>query len=269
MATAPSYGTPSQPNTTPGYLNYWGDGAQYNSNSNLPQYSGGQQGQDFGFGATQTPIQPGQANPLTTGTVKSPITQAPGPSASQEVRNNFLSPNLTAPFYNMAGVAGNVGTALSSTMPGATNFLQGLFSPNLNSLEQNFLGAELAHTQVALEQGQNRLMDQYENTPMHGALMQQQRELQEGVARQFAQTGAQMGLQRQGLAAQLAQMPFQGSIEASKVPVEAATGLFNMGNAAFNADYNIPMQAYTQVPVSAPALVQGGGGGGGGGKSLI
>lgn len=252
----------------PGYLNTWGAGnSTYNAAGG--QYAGGNQGQDYGFGPTQTPINPGQPSPLSTGTVKSPIVQGAPPSANQDIRNSFLSPNLTAPFYNMAGVAGNVGTMLGSVTPGATNFLNGLFSPNLNNLEQNFMGANLANTQVALEGAQNRLMDQYEGTPMHGALMQQQRELQEGVARQFAEVGSQMGLQRQGLASQLAQMPFQGAMDAARVPVEASQGLFNMGNSAFNSYYNVPMQTYTQVPVSAPALVQSTSGGGGGGKSLI
>lgn len=188
-------------------------------------------------------------------------------NASVDTRNNFLSANLTAPYYNAAGVAGNIGTLLGQAAPGAANFLQDTFNPNLNNFEQSFLGAGLGNALTTQEQGFNRQEAQFENSPFHSGLEQAQGDVMNQTSRDLLSTAGQMGMQRQQLAGSMVQYPFEGALQASMVGPQMAERMFNLGTNAFAQPQQTAMQVWSGIPIPSPVVSTGGGGGGG--KSII
>ena len=211
---------------------------------------------DYGFGT------PPSWNIDVGNGVKGDVT--PSPSTI----NTNLPQQYTAPYYNAAGVAGNVGSILGQSAQGAGNFLQGLFSPTLNSFEQAFLGAGLGNALTTQEQGFNRQEAQFENTPFHSGLTQAQGDVMNQTSRDALSTAGQMGLQRQQLANQQVQYPFQGALQAAMVGPSLAEREFNLANTAFSTPYQLPMSVWSGIPVPSPAVLTDAGGGGGG-KSII
>lgn len=212
----------------------------------------------FGFGPNGPDVQSGAPLPNVPNGLPIPY---PQPAANEEIRHSFMSPNLTAPYYNAAGVAGNLGTLTGQVAPNAANFMNQLFNPQLNQMEQNFMGASLGNALAGMNEGFNRQEGQYEGTPFHSGLPQAQGDVMEQMMRDMFQTGSQMGLQRQQIAASQAQFPFQFTAEAAQIPVQMAQGMFNQANTAFNAPYQIPSAVWGGYPVTAPATVVNQGGG--------
>lgn len=211
---------------------------------------------DYGFGT------PPSWNTDVGGGQKADTTPSPG------LVNSNLPQQFTAPYYNAAGVAGNVGTMLGQVAPGAQSFLQGLFSPTLNSFEQAYLGAGLGNALTTQEQGFNRQEAQFENTPFHSGLTQAQGDVMNQTSRDALSTAGQMGMQRQQLANQQAQYPFQGALQAAMVGPSMAEREFNLANTAFSTPYNLPMSVWSGIPVPSPAVITGQGSSSGG-KSII
>lgn len=209
------------------------------------------------YGFTDVNEQPNNPNGAAgSGSVPTPATS-----------NAFLPAHYTAPYYNAAGVAGNVGSELANSIPGASNFLQGVFSPNLNAFEQSYLGAGLGNALTTQEQGFNRAEAQFENSPYHSGLQQAQGDVMNQTSRDLLSTAGQMGMQRQQLAAGLAQYPFEGTMQAAMVAPSLAEREFNLANTAFSTPYQLPMSVWSGIPVPSPVVQTGNGGGGG--KSII
>lgn len=175
--------------------------------------------------------------------------------APPDTRNNFLAPNYTAPYYNAAAVAGNIGTMLGQSAPGAASFLQQQFDPSLNNFEQAYLGAGLGNALTTQAQGFNRQEAQFENTPFHSGLEQAQGDVMNQTSRDLLSTAGQMGMQRQQLAAGLVQYPFEGSLQASMVAPNLAEREFNLASAAFGQPQQSAMQMWTGFPLPSPAVV--------------
>lgn len=244
---------------------------QTQSTQPTPTQAPAQQTQDSGFGA-QPVIHPGQQLP-GSGAGDAPL-QAPQPLADTGTRQSFLSPNLTAPSYNAAAVAGNAGTAMgqlagqsANMVPQANSFMSGLFSNNLNPMEQSFMGASLGNSLVGMQQGMNRQEAQFEGTPFHSALPQAQGAVMEQMFRDMFQQGSQMGLQREGLATQVANSPFNnamtgyaGASQQAQVGPQMAQGMFNMANAHYNSPQSLPLALWSGVPISAPTVLASQGG---------
>lgn len=190
-----------------------------------------------------------------------------GNHASADTRNNFLAPNYTAPYYNAAAVAGNIGTMLGQAAPGAASFLQQQFDPSLNSFEQSFLGAGLGNALTTQEQGFNRAEAQFENSPFHSGLNQAQGDVMNQTSRDLLSTAGQMGMDRQHTAAGLVQYPFEGAMQAAMVAPNLAEREFNMANSNFALPQQSAMQMWSGFPLPSPAIVTGGGGSSG--KSII
>lgn len=188
-------------------------------------------------------------------------------NAPPDTRNNFLGANYTAPYYNAAGVAANVGTMLGQAAPGAAAFLQDQFNPNLNAFEQAYLGAGLGNALTSQEQGFNRAEAQFENSPFHSGLNQAQGDVMNQTSRDLIGTAAQMGLQREQQAAGLVQYPFEGAMQAAMVAPNLAEREFNMANSAFGMPQQSAQQMWSGIPIPSPTILTGGGGGGG--KSII
>lgn len=224
---------------------------------------------DYGFGNVnqvnpQTGLQPiveVQANQAAP--VNPPLYGAP-----PETRNAFMPANYTAPYYNAAGVAGNIGTMLGQVAPGAASYMQGLFSPTINAFENAYLGAGLGNSMVAQEQGFNRQEAQFEGSPYHSGLQQAQGDVMNQTSRDLLSTAGQMGMQRQQLANQMAQFPFEGAMQAAQVAPNMAERMFNLGNTAFQSPLQFGTNIWSGIPVPGP-VVSTGSSGGGGGKSII
>jgi len=211
---------------------------------------------------TPTPTNTGGGNTPapTTGGGGNP--QPQGPTEWNRVPNNvneylqFLEPNYTAGLFNLAGVAGNIGSMVGQTTPQATQFLGGLFSPTLNPMEQAFMQAGGEEQRRAMEQAMLRMEGGFENMPYHSGLQQVQREVLRDANNSMLREASQLGLQRQQLATGALQYPLEMPINAANTAAQAAERMFNMGNAAYNAQYQIPLSIFSQLPYAAPTVLQ-------------
>lgn len=189
------------------------------------------------------------------------ISNAPNAAAPQQVRNSFMPANFTAPYYNAAGVAGNLGTMMTAGVaPQAASFMQDMFNPNLNTMEQSFLGAGMQNASRLLEQAMGRNEMQYEDTPFHSGLMRQQGDTMNQFANDLVSQGSQLGLNRQNTAAQMSQFPFTYGLQAAQVGPNMSERMFNLYNSAFQQGTQLPMSVYTQIPVPSPVVTQSTGG---------
>lgn len=201
-------------------------------------------------------INPGQVFPNSAGGGDVPLLP-PNPGANQDVRNQFLNPNFTDPYFAQAQAAANLGSTAAQATPAAGNFLTQLFNPKLNQFEQSFLGAGMGNAQKLLEQGMMRVEDQYENNPYHGALPQQQGEVMNQFARDTMSQASQLGLQRQQLATGAVSTPFDITTQQAAIAPQASERLFNMANSAYQEPYKLPLSVYSQIPLASQTLVPG------------
>lgn len=223
---------------------------------------GGQSAADYGF-PTPGQVNPGERIPGVWSDIPRdyPNLHAPIPAPGQDYINSFMPPVFTAPFYNAAGVAGNLGTMMGAGVaPNAAGFMNELFNPNLNQMEQAFMGAGLGNASRALEQGMMRQEAQFEGTPYHSGLARAQGDVMEQVGRDLISQGAGLGLQRQQMAAQRVMDPFNFTLNTALTGPALSQQMFNMYNNAFAQGTQLPMQVYTQIPVPAPVVSSGGGG---------
>ena len=188
----------------------------------------------------------------------------PNPVPNSDYSNAFLPANMTANLFNLAGVSGNLGTMMGSVAPQATNFLQGMFNPGLNPMEQNFAQASLYDNSHLMNQAMLRAEGQFENSPFHSSLPQVYREIMNDTTNNTAKNFSQMALQRQQLSTSLAPTVFDFPIKAADVGAQAGERLFNISNQAYAAPYQIPLSLYNQIPTPGPVVTTGGGGQSGG-----
>lgn len=207
----------------------------------------------FGFGTPPPAIDPGQTFPNSS-QGDNPILM-PQPAANTATRQSFMPPNYMAPYYNAAGVAGNLGTMLGGAAPAAANFMQGMFDPNLNQMESSFMGASLGNALRGMDQGFQRQEAQFEGQPGHSGLFAAQGDVMEQAMRDLMQTGSQMGLQREQLAAGMSQFPFTGTMEMANQPVQLQSQMYNQLNNAWAQPYQEANTVYSGIPVSAPAVI--------------
>lgn len=242
---------PPQPQQAPAQ----GVGADGGPNSSVPS------GFNFGFGTSPEISQVGTQAPNRPPGVNIPPPQ-PGPS--QAVRNAFLPAVFTAPYYNAAATAGNLGTMMTAGVaPAAANFMQQQFSPTLNPMEQSFMQAGLSNASRALEQGMLRQESQFEDTPFHSALPRAQGDVMSQVADSLLGQGAQLGLQRQQMANQTAQFPFNYGLQAAQVGPNMSERYYNLLNNAYQQYTNLPLATYSQVPIPSPVVQTNSGSSGG------
>lgn len=186
------------------------------------------------------------------------------PQASVQTRQNFLSPELLVPFYNSAGVAGNVGTMFGGMLPQMRDFMMSQTDPRLNQMERSFMAASAENSRKALGDLLQRQESQFELMPFHSELPRAQGELQEQLNRDLLQQGSQLSMARQSIGAQMAPMAFQGIQQAAQTGPNLVERLFNLATQAYSAPYQIPLNIYSQLPFVAPTVIQQSGGGGGG-----
>ena len=186
----------------------------------------------------------------------------PDGSNSDRTSNDFIHSNYIAPYYNLVGVAGNLGTMQGLNAPAAAQFQNQLFNPQLNQMEQTFLQSGTDSAIRAQEQALTRAEGQFENTPFHSGLNQARQDVVNDTTRNLAQSASQAGLQRQQLATSASQFPFEYALNAANMGAQAGERMFNMANSAYSAPYQIPLSVYSQLPITAPTIAtqQGSGG---------
>lgn len=198
-------------------------------------------------------INPGQTLPNSQAG-DNPVV-APQPSANQATRNSFLGSAETAPFYNMAGVAGNLGTASGAAVANASNFYQQELSGNLTAAEKASLQAGQQTASSNLAQGMNQVNEQYENNPFADSRVREQGNLMNQSANNLLTNASNMGIAQNQTAAGIASQPFTLTQNAANTGATAATDLFNMANTAYNAPYQLAEQTYSQIPISGSTIL--------------
>jgi len=237
-----------------------------------------------GIGVNQTSISPGVPETNSTAGASNILAPQPNPTASTSQAN--LPASLTAPYYNQAATAGNIGTQTGSLMNGATGFLDNLFgtagsggqaSNYLSGVESNQLSPEAqaslaAGTQsasVLMNQGLAQQNAQFMGTPFSSALPVAQGNIIGQYANNLTQTAANLGLQQEQLGTQAAtaqqqmatsqdQFPATATEAAAAVPVTDSQGLQNAEAAAQAQPYSVPLSTYSQEPYLAPTEVSTG-----------
>ena len=241
-----------------------------------------------GVGVNQSSINPGQTEPNASKTNSNPVIGAQ-PNASAQTSQSFLPAKLTAPLYNNAATAGNLGTQAASLTNGSTNFLNTMFnesgaggtannylnqmqSSTLSPAAQASLGAGTQAATVALDQGMAQQNSEYMDTPFSSTNAIGQGNIIGQYANNLTTQAANLGLQQmqlgtnaaesqQSVANQQAQFPSTFALNASSVPVTDAQNLQNMGNSAYSSGYQVPESTYSQIPYLAPTtLTQAGSG---------
>lgn len=212
---------------------------------------------NYGFGASPTAAATGQTAPAQTAPGVIPGAPARAP---QDMVNQFLSPNFVAPYYNAAATAGNLGTMMTAGVaPQAAQFMQSQFDPNLNSMEQSFMGAGLNNASRALEQGMMRQESQFEETPFHSGLARAQGDVMNQTADSLIGQGAQLGLQREQMANQTAQFPFNYGLQAAQVGPNMSERYFNLLNNAYQQPTELGLKTYSQLSAPSPVINTGSG----------
>lgn len=185
----------------------------------------------------------------------------PASAANNSVRNSFIPPNLTSPFYNASGVYGNLGSYTGAMVPQAASFMNQLWNPNLNNFEQSFLDAGSQNAAKLMQQGLMRVEDQFEGTPMHSSLPRMQGEVINQYARDLTGQAGQMGMQRQQLGAQMSQFPFQATSGFAGMNTQNAQQLYNLAQNQYNSSLAPALSYWAQAPFAQPitTISQGGG----------
>lgn len=208
---------------------------------------------------------PQQSNPTVAPTVDNADSgiknlQAPS-SAPDSIRNSFIPPNMTAPFYNASNVFGNLGSYAGAMIPQSANFMNQLWNPNLNSMEQSFLAAGQANAQKLMENAMGQVDAQFETSPYSSARLQMQGDVINQFAKDAMQQAAGLGLQRQQLGLQASQFPWQAASSFADQNMSTIERLMNVANNAFNNPFSIALPFFTGAPFAAPQTLttQGGG----------
>jgi len=205
------------------------------------------------WGMNTPTLNPGQTLPYSNDgdlPLQSPYGNPPTSTSQQ-----FLNPSLVAPYYNAAGVAGNLGTLTGQNAQAANQFQAGLWNPNLNNFEQSFLQAGLGNNQVLLNQMMAQQNAQYQDTPFHSSLARSQNDLMAQMGRDTLSQAAQMGMQREGIGAQMSTFPFQYTQQAANVGADMSERMFNMYNQQFNNPFQVPLAYYAQSPMLTPSII--------------
>lgn len=234
-------------------------------------------------GEVPTPVQPPTASTPNAGYANNPANQWKGqalnPGAQQPYSNdpfamispqaapgaaysNFLPSVFRDPYLSGMNAAAQVGTAAGAALPNLSGFQSQLYGPGLTGMEQAFMGAAGEQGLRGLNTALNRVEAQFENSPMHGALAPAMFDAANQFAQNMMTTGAQMGTQRQTVAAQMMPSSFQVPLQAAQASQQGSEGLYNMLTQAMYGDLQYPAALYGQYPFISPTVVQGTNGGG-------
>lgn len=192
---------------------------------------------------------------LNTPSLDQGIMTPPG-IPSQEVRDRFLPPVFTEPFLDGLRAAGTTGSYAGMALPGAGAFQSGLYNPGLNPMEANFLGSSALLGSLGLETAMNRISDEYAMTPFHSSKGKQYADAGNQFAAQMMNTGSNMALQRQQMAAQNLPNVFQFPLQAAASGQQSAAGLYNAFEQGMLGDTKLPMAYFNSYPVQSSVYVQ-------------
>lgn len=245
----------------PGAGIFYGAGGQQGAAGAGGQGGGGGNPANVQGGGTSTPNEggqaPGQPYPITaaayTGFGSNPSPIAP---PSQEYQNAFTPNIFRDPFVSGLNAAANIGSFAAQAVPGASQFQSGLYDPNLNAHETNFLTAGANLGLRGLESAFNQINSQYENTPFAASRGRQLYDAANQFGDQMMQTAGDMGMKRQALATQNLPTAFGTPLQANQYGQQSAAGLYNLFDNAMYGDLNYPTSLYAGYPVQPDTFLQ-------------
>ena len=176
------------------------------------------------------------------------------PSPSQQTSNAFLPSVFRDPYLQGINAATQSANWSAQSIPGAAQFQQQLYNPNLNQFEQQSLGAQSWLANQALGQTQAKLAGMFENAPNSGlapAMLQAANQSAMGLQ----QNAAQMALQRQQLATQTLPFTFGFPIQATQAAQQSSQGLLGNAMTAMYGDSSYPLAALGSNPFVSPTVI--------------
>jgi hypothetical protein len=203
-------------------------------------------------------LNPGDAHPFNgqNGDVNQGMIKPPG-LPGQGYTDMFMPSILRDPLVSGVNAGTQIGSFASQAVPAAGVFQSQLYNPNLNNMEQNFLGSSSDLGRMGLADAFNRIDSQYEGAPGNNARDMQYMDAGNQFAAQMMNTGMQAGLQRQQMATQNLGNAFQAPLQANQFAQESASNLNNLAQNAMYGDMQYPTSVWQSAPMITPTLVQG------------
>lgn len=168
----------------------------------------------------------------------------------------FLSPGMIAPWYSYADTAGAIGTMGAQAAPGAAAWATEQFNPGFNAHEQQFMQgmSELGSDQFTKTMA--AVGQKFGQTPFHSAYLQAGHDLARNANKDLLQAGMGLQQQRQQQAGQQATRVLGSPMDAAGVGPQVAASVSQLLQQIGQQQYQFPLQLYTQIPFSAPTVIQ-------------
>ena len=180
-----------------------------------------------------------------------PAPPRPDPTASQD----FLPSVFRDPYLQGLNAAAQTSNWASQALPGASNYLQGLYSGGLNQIAQTYLqsAAELSNHQLAGTLA--NLGGMFENSASHGSLAPAYLQAANQSGAQLGQLAGQLGTQQMQQATSTLPFTFGFPIQAAQAGQQSSQGLYSQAQNAMYGDLQFPLAMFGSNPYSAPTVV--------------
>lgn len=182
--------------------------------------------------------------------------QFQNPAGIQATASNILPDIYRQPFLQGIEAAAQTGSYSAAALPGAAQFQQGLYSPTLNPLEQQFMQSSGYLGSLGLEQAMNNIGSQYALDPGHNGQNKEYYDAANQFAAQMMQTGSQMGLDRMQMATQNLPNVFNQPLTSAAFGQQSAAGLNNAYSTARYQDTDMAYNIWANSPVAGGTYVQ-------------
>lgn len=206
------------------------------------------------------------AQPGKPATTNQPVaTSAPTPGQTAAPigdPNAFLPQAFSAPYTGAIQQGMNLANWGAQAIPQAAGFQNALFSPGMTPLEQQFLGASGDLGLRGLAQTQANLMGQFENQGANSGIAPAMLQAANQFGAQMNQQAGQMGVQRQGLAAQALPFTMGFPLQALQSAQQGSEGLYGMAQSAMTGGLQFPLAMHGSNPFNSPTIMPNSSGGG-------
>lgn len=184
-----------------------------------------------------------------------------GNANPREGTSSFIQQDIANPYFDRQNLATTTASFGAQSIPGAAMFQNQLFNPGFSPMEDAFMQNEAARQQRALNPAMARMQAQFGGTPFHSGMLNSFRELGEGMGLNLGNQALQLGVNRQGLAANAAGRIMGSPLDAAAQAQGATSDVANLTTNLFNSMYALPLAAANQSPIIAPSVISSGGGG--------
>lgn len=202
--------------------------------------------------AYQQTLNPGDQNPYAVDAYKIP---SPPGSPGKAITDRFLPSLFSDPYKQGMEAATTASNFSAQAIPAAAQFQQQLYNPNLNSAEQQALGASAQLAHIQLGDTQSKLAGMFENSASSSGLAPAMFQAANQTAAQLGQQAANMQLQRQQLATQTLPFTMGFPIQAAQASQQSAEGLYGMAQQGMYGDSQFPLAVLGSTPFVSPTTV--------------